>query len=140
MSAGLQAAIAHYDNTGNAAAAVGAGEDRFGIWVNGVLLDHVTDEQIQLMRLSPLSGDWRRVRGNLELVAALSVNTAGFPIAHVRDASTYALVASGGTWIPQEDEPQDTPEAGEDERKARAEKLEKIKQNDRASRLARLTS
>ncbi len=30
-------------------------------------------------RASGLSGDWRRIRGNLEMVGALSVNAAAFP-------------------------------------------------------------
>ncbi|MGZ7296324.1 hypothetical protein ACXWQK_08760, partial [Streptococcus pyogenes] len=29
---------------------------------------------------APLSGDWRRVGNSLELVAALSVSTPGFPV------------------------------------------------------------
>lgn len=82
--AGLQengtTAAAHYDNTGYAVADVVTGEDSFGIWFSGALRPDVTDEQIRALRGSGISGDWRRIGGNLELVAALAVNTPGFPI------------------------------------------------------------
>jgi hypothetical protein len=80
--------LAHYENTGLAVADVVAGEDIHGIWIAGALRSRVTDEQIRALRASPLSGDWRRIGGSLELVAALAVNTPGFPIPR-------ALVASG---------------------------------------------
>ena len=96
--AGVQAALAHYDNTGAAWAYVRAGEDQFGIWVSGMVHPDATEAQIREGASSPLSGDWRKVSGNLELVAALSVNTPGFPI--VRGARDHAgrevsLVAAG---------------------------------------------
>lgn len=80
--------LAHYDNTGMAVADVAAGEDAHGIWVAGALRPGVTDEQIRTLRASPLSGDWRRVGGNLELVALLAVSVPGFPVPR-------GLVASG---------------------------------------------
>jgi hypothetical protein len=80
--------LAHYENTGLAVADVCAGEDAHGIWIAGGLRSRVTDEQIRALRASPLSGDWRRIGGSLELVAALAVNSPGFPIPR-------ALVASG---------------------------------------------
>jgi hypothetical protein len=80
--------LAHYDNTGLAVADVTAGEDTHGIWVAGALRPTATDEQIRALRASPLSGDWRRVGGNLELVAALAVNVPGFVVPR-------GLVASG---------------------------------------------
>jgi hypothetical protein len=39
-----------------------------------------------------MSGDWRRIGGNLELMAVLAVNLPGFPVLR-----TKALVASGAT-------------------------------------------
>jgi hypothetical protein len=72
--------LSHYDNTGMAVADVAAGEDSYGIWVAGALRPGVTDEQKRVLRASPLSGDWRRVGGNLELVAALAVSVPGFNI------------------------------------------------------------
>jgi hypothetical protein len=80
--------LAHYENTGLAVADVRAGEDAYGIWIAGSLRPGVTDEQVRALRASPLSGDWRRVGGSLELVAALAVNSPGFPVPR-------ALVASG---------------------------------------------
>lgn len=89
-------AIEHYDNTGTCFALVRAGEDRHGIWVSGVAAPWATAEQIEMGLSSPLSGDWRRLDGNLELVAALSVNTPGFLARGVTDANgaATALVAS----------------------------------------------
>jgi len=93
------AALAHYDDTGTVAADVRAGEDQFGIWVAGAMRSTLTEEQVRSMRSAPLSGDWRRVNGSLELVAALAVNVPGFPVPRPsgRRAAghTQALVASG---------------------------------------------
>lgn len=88
-------AIAHYDNTGTCFALVRAGEDAHGIWVSGVAAPWATPEQVEMGLSSPLSGDWRRLDGNLELVAALAVNTPGF-LARVTDTngSPTTLVAS----------------------------------------------
>ena len=92
MSVNPRIAADHYDNTGTVAADVRAGEDQFGIWVVGALRPHLTDEDIRAFRAAPLSGDWRRIAGKLELVGALGVNTPGFPVPRVK-----ALVASGET-------------------------------------------
>lgn len=95
---GVQPTVEHYDNAGSSFALVRAGEDEHGIWVSGVAAPWAQAEQVQLGLSCPLSGDWRRHGGNLELVAALSVNTPGFPVprgkrdSHGRD---YALVAAG---------------------------------------------
>jgi DNA-binding transcriptional regulator YdaS (Cro superfamily) len=87
---GYSAAAEHYDNVGTAVATVTAGEDEHGIWVAGALLADATETQIEALRQSPLSGDWRRIGGNLELVAAHAVNVPGFPVPRAR-----AVVASG---------------------------------------------
>jgi len=73
-------AAAHYDNTGSQVAIVRAGENKHGIWVAGALVPEATEEQVAKLRRSPLSGDWRDRGGNLELVAALAVNSPGFPV------------------------------------------------------------
>ena len=83
-------ASAHYENTGNVVADVTAGEDSFGVWLAGALRPGVTPEQVRALRAAPLSGDWRRFGGNLELVAALAVNMPGFPVPRPK-----GLVASG---------------------------------------------
>jgi hypothetical protein len=87
------ATIQHYDNTGYGVAYVSAGEDDHGIWVAGCVAPGTTTDQIIKMRASALSGDWREIGGNLELVAALHVNVQGFPIPHP------SLAASGGHQI-----------------------------------------
>lgn len=95
---GVQPTIEHYDNAGTGFALVRAGEDEHGIWVSGVSAPWASVEQVQLGLSCPLSGDWRRHGGNLELVAALSVNTPGFPVPRgKRDEKgrDYALVAAG---------------------------------------------
>lgn len=89
ISFGATAAVDHYAHTG-----FGWGESRvvngaFGAWACGALRPDLTDAQLRVIRASTMSGDWRRIGGHLELVAALSVNSGGFPI--VREA----LAASG---------------------------------------------
>lgn len=86
-------AMAHYDNTGVAVADVFAGEDAHGIWIAGALRPGLPEEKVLELRAAALSGDWRIVRGNLELVAALAVNVPGFPIPRP------SLAASAGTQI-----------------------------------------
>ena len=95
---GVHPAVEHYDNAGTCFALVRAGEDQHGIWVSGVAAPWADDKTVSMGLASPLSGDWRRHGGNLELVAALSVNTPGFPVPRgARDNSgrDYALVAAG---------------------------------------------
>lgn len=91
--------IAHYEDTGRGVADVTAGEDAYGIWVSGALRSNVTEDQVRALRASPLSGDWRRIGGNLELVGALAVNVPGFPVPRpqglVASGTMTSLVASG---------------------------------------------
>ncbi len=113
LAARPRQAMEHYDNTGAAVADVAAGEDAYGIWVAGALRPTATEDQVRALRGSSLSGDWRRIGGALELVAALAVNVPGFPIpravaasagladptprprARHTDVGTLALVAAG---------------------------------------------
>jgi hypothetical protein len=103
--AGLEAsardAIRHYDDTASAIADVHAGEDEYGIWVAGALRPGTTPEQIRTLRASAPSGDWRPIKGRLELVAVCQVNVPGFPIARARVASgqVLALVAAGAATL-----------------------------------------
>jgi hypothetical protein len=94
---GFQAALGHYDDSGTAVADVRAGEDAHGIWVSGVVRPGVDEQRLSELAAAPLSGDWRHVGGGLELVAALAVNTPGFPVVNVRRhaGEDYALVAAG---------------------------------------------
>lgn len=99
MQANSRKALAHYDNTGSVGADVMAGEDDIGIWVAGAVRPGVTDEQIRTMRGAKMSGDWRSIGGELEMVAVLAVNTPGFPIPRPALAASAgrqtALVAAG---------------------------------------------
>ena len=97
LEASAQAAAKHYDDTGSAFADVHAGEDAYGIWVAGALRPSINPMQVRAIRASAPSGDWRPIKGALELVAVCQVNVPGFPIARARVASgeVMALVAAG---------------------------------------------
>jgi hypothetical protein len=71
---------AHYDDTGTQAAVVRVGEDQFGVWFAGSLVPGADEELAQKLRRAPLSGDWRRIGGGLELIAALGVNRPAFAV------------------------------------------------------------
>jgi hypothetical protein len=103
MEASAQQAVRHYDDTASAFADVTAGEDAYGIWVAGSLRPGTTPEQIRAARASAPSGDWRPIKGRLELVAVCQVNVPGFPIARARVASgqVMALVAAGASTLAQ---------------------------------------
>jgi hypothetical protein len=101
LQASAEEAVRHYDDTASAVADVHAGEDRHGIWVAGSLRPGTTPEQIRALRASAPSGDWRPIRGALELVAVCQVNVPGFPVARARVASgaVMALVAAGAATL-----------------------------------------
>jgi 2'-5' RNA ligase len=92
---GWMPAADHYDNTGTASAIVTLHEDEFGLMSAGATIPNLTEEQIAELRRSPISGDWRRVNGYLELVAALAVNVPGFPIVGSIGGEINSLVAAG---------------------------------------------
>jgi hypothetical protein len=96
---GYRAAAEHYDNSARAVAIVRATDGRHGIWACGALVPGLSDEQVAELRRSPISGDWREVGGSRELVAALAVNTPGFPIPRAQSRMAggreLALVAAG---------------------------------------------
>lgn len=89
ISYGPAATVDHYAHTGMAWGDARVTDGQFGVWACGALRPDLTDAQLRVIRASTMSGDWRRIGGHLELVAALSVNSGGFPI--VREA----LAASG---------------------------------------------
>lgn len=84
----------HYAHTGLSWADVRVVDGAFGPWVCGALRPDVTPEQAELYASGALSGDWRRIDGNLELIAVLAVSSPGFPV--VREA---ALVAAAGVHL-----------------------------------------
>lgn len=96
----FRAAQEHYDDVDARVAKVVAGEDEFGIWVAGWMLPDAKPEAVEVFKSSPVSGDWRWIGGQLELIAVCSVNTPGFPVPRARVAfsnqSQTALIASTG--------------------------------------------
>lgn len=89
---GGPAAVDHYENTGSVAAYVRAGEDEHGGWFCGKLAKGLDDADVEALRGSTPSGDWRGYNGHRELIGILAVNVPGFPIERER-----ALVAAAGT-------------------------------------------
>lgn len=77
---GFRAAAEHYDDVGAQVAKVFAGEDEHGIWVAGWILPTADPAKVETFKASPVSGDWRRIGGNLELIAVCAVNSPGFPV------------------------------------------------------------
>jgi hypothetical protein len=130
MQAGFQAAQQHYyDDPEAAVARVTAGEDEHGIWVAGWVLPGATEAAKAVFRSSPVSGDWRRVGGALELIAVCSVNAPGFPVPRARVSFSslgghsqgvqLSLVASTGA-VPVAGEYTGRGTVGDDQRIARA--------------------
>lgn len=106
---GYTAAAVHYDNTGDEVAVIRCGEDQYGIWFAGAVVPEATPQKVAKLRRSPLSGDWRREKGSLELTAALAVNAPAFPVYAMEDDERMALVA-GLIW---DEEPMEEVELGE---------------------------
>jgi hypothetical protein len=96
----FRAAQQHYDDLDAAVARVSVGEDEFGIWVAGWMLPDANPTRVEQFLASPVSGDWRRVGGSLELIAVCSVNAPGFPVPRARvsfgNGEQGALIASFG--------------------------------------------
>jgi hypothetical protein len=90
--------IAHYDRA-TPVAFVRAGEDQFGIWVAGVISPDASDVDVAKLARQKVSGDWRDVAGNLELVEVLTLNREqpGFPLPRTALANgrQTSLVAAG---------------------------------------------
>lgn len=89
----------HYANTGLAWADVRAVDGEHGVWVSGRVRHGITADQVDVLRASSPSGDWRRIDGELDMVAVLQVNTPGFPVRR-------AVAAAAG--LPELPDPQRT--------------------------------
>ena len=108
IEASRRNAAQHYDDTGKVGGIVRAYDGDFGIWVSGIVRPGITEEEIAELRLNPPSGDWRRVNGSLELIAALSVPVPGLPTpraeAGIRASGEIievtSLIASAGVIVP----------------------------------------
>lgn len=97
---GAAPAAEHYDNTGAAVADVAVGNDAHGIWVAGAVRPGADPLKVyELQAAGQVSGDWRRIGGQLRLVGLLAVNVPGFPVprmrARVASGQPQALVAAG---------------------------------------------
>lgn len=97
---GASPAAEHYDNTGAAVADVAVGNDAHGIWVAGCVRPGADPLKVyELQAAGQVSGDWRRIGGQLRLVGLLAVNVPGFPVpkmrARVASGQPQALVAAG---------------------------------------------
>jgi hypothetical protein len=94
---GVRAAVAHYDDVGTVVADLAVGEDSFGIWAAGALRPGLDDAQLRQVDGARPSGDWRKWRGNRELLAVHCVVTPGFPIvaSAIEDGEVESLVAAG---------------------------------------------
>lgn len=89
-------AAAHYDNTGYAVADVSVGPDRYGLWVAGALRPDATEADVDIIRGSALSGDWRVIGGQMRLVGLLVVNAPGFRVSRAMAASAALLTVGPG--------------------------------------------
>lgn len=97
---GHRAASEHYDNTGVAVADVTVGNDSHGIWIAGSVRPGADPGRVHELRASgQVSGDWRRIGGQLRLVGLLAVNVPGFPVPKLASQYTsghqLSLVAAG---------------------------------------------
>lgn len=90
----LARARSHYDDTGTVAADVVAHDGVHGIWIAGAMRQGLSIKQVREVMAAPPSGDWRLFAGNLELVAALSVNVPGYNVPRVSYRKAEGLVAS----------------------------------------------
>lgn len=94
---------------GTAAAEVRAGEDEFGVWVNG----RVLQANAKQLHDAHLSGDWRTVDGSLELVGLLVVDVPGFPVPRARvalsasaDAAQEVTALTAAAFVPSSVRPE----------------------------------
>jgi hypothetical protein len=92
LTAGLESATKHYDNTGAVGAFVRARDGNHGIWLSGAVRSDLSEEGFRDLRANPPSGDWRMLNRNLELIASLSVPVPGFQTPR----SQMAVAASAG--------------------------------------------
>lgn len=90
LSMSAAAAQSHYDTTSRAVADVTVGADDFGIWTAGAVRASANPSDVDVLRGSALSGDWRPIGGALRLIAVLAVNSPGFRVNRPR-----AMAASG---------------------------------------------
>jgi hypothetical protein len=96
LRASPEEAAAHYHNTGYAVADVTVGSDAYGIWVAGAIRADASETDVDVLRGSALSGDWRTIGGRMRLVGLLVVNAPGFRVARAMAASAALLTIGPG--------------------------------------------
>jgi hypothetical protein len=98
LSMGWKAATQHYDDSGKGAGVVRLYEDEFGIAYAGAITPGLTDTDLYDLRRCPVSGDWREVAGQMDLIGVLAVNVGGFPTPRFASGAhgRTALVAAPG--------------------------------------------
>lgn len=85
-------AARHYDDNLAIGAYIRVVDGRYGPWAAGCVRPGIDDDGLAQLKANPPSGDWRKVNGALDLIAALSVPVPGFPVPR----ADVAMVASGG--------------------------------------------
>lgn len=128
----------YYGSTSAVVADVTCGNDEHGIWVAGWVRPGATDEQVTALRASTVSGDWRRIGGQLSLIIGLAVNSGGLPVhrvaASVRNGEQWSLTAAGVVHDEPTQADLDYDKIAEavlvamDNRKSRAEKMAALKE------------
>lgn len=112
LNMGAGPAAEHYEHTGYAVADVAVGNDEHGIWVSGAIRPGADPALVHELRASgQVSGDWRRIGGQLRMVGLLAVNVPGFPVpklqARVASGAQTALVAAGRPTVAHALSPED---------------------------------
>lgn len=114
------AAIAHHDRM-ETLAYVRAGEDETNnaIWFSGIEAPQVSEQGQKLLARRKISGDWRFVRGDMEMTEILVLNRRepGFPLprASMRGGRQLALTAAGVVRAPMDRQEQTVTSAHVDE-------------------------
>ena len=88
------AAAEYYDDYTKCAGYVVARDGEHGIWLSGIQKPGLTEEELEFLRLHPMSGDWRPIRGfgESQLIAGFAVTVGGYPMPQ----SDMYLTASAG--------------------------------------------
>jgi len=86
------AARDHYANAGLAFADVRASNGALGVWISGALRPGIDDATVRALRASSLSGDWRRIGVDLDLIGILAVSTPGFPVRREAVTASHPMV------------------------------------------------
>lgn len=95
----LAETIAHHDQMRTVALVQATEYDGVGIWVQGIVAEDATDDDLAVLGRQRVSGDWRDYAGHLEMVEllALAREEPGFPIPQtvLRDGRQFSLIAAG---------------------------------------------